>query len=177
MQHCNLAVLDEISQLLHFNKKENCVFISYKKEDAQAAQAIGNFLINAVGIDIYLDTNDFELEEAVSEENDQKIVNSIRKGLSHSTHLLCLISDKTRLSWWVPYEIGVAETNGLDIASLKLKNIDDFPSYLKIRKTLYNTDQFLRYVSEITPLAVYFSESNYRNLSACNLTEITQFID
>lgn len=54
-------------------------------------------------VNIYLDTNDCELKEAVSSANDKKIVDSIKTGLQYSSHLLCLISDKTKLSWGVPY--------------------------------------------------------------------------
>ena len=72
-------------------------------------------------MDIYLDLYDVELKEAVSVENDKKIVESIKKGIGTSSHLLCLVSDKTRLSWWVPYEVGVVGERGKTITTLKLK--------------------------------------------------------
>lgn len=34
----------------------------------------------------------------------KKIVESTQKGISCSDALLCIVSDKTKLSWWVPYE-------------------------------------------------------------------------
>ena len=55
-------------------QKGTCVFISHKKEDEKTAKAIGDYLIQQVGVDIYLDLYDLELKEAVSVENDKKIV-------------------------------------------------------------------------------------------------------
>lgn len=99
-----------IKQSWEFNAQQgNCVFISHKKEDEESAKGIGDYLMQQVGVDIYLDLHDIELKEAVSLENDRKIVESIKRGIGTSSHLLCLVSDKTRLSWWVPYEVGVGK--------------------------------------------------------------------
>ena len=115
----NLATLaDYWRRSLNIKDNRTCVFISHKKEDESAAIAIGNFLVEQVGVNIYLDLNDCELKEAVSAENDQKIVESVKTGLEYSTHLLCIVSDRTKLSWWVPYEIGYAEKKGFDVSSL-----------------------------------------------------------
>ena len=130
---------------------ENCVFISHKKEDEAAARYIGNYIMEHAGVDIYLDLYDAELKEAVSTENDRKIVESIKRGLRTSTHILCVISDKTRLSWWVPYEIGVASENKKSIASLKLKDISDLPSFLKTEAVLMSAADFIKYVDSLNP--------------------------
>ena len=115
-----------------------CVFISHKKEDQDIAIELGKYLTEQLDVDIYLDLFDSELREAVSVENDAKIVASVINGLKLSQILLCIISDKTRLSWWVPYEIGMADNAGVKIASIKTKNIDDFPSFLKTKTVLNN---------------------------------------
>lgn len=114
--------------------KKRCVFISHKKEDEEAAIAIGAYLTDIVGVNIYLDTKDCILKEAVSADNDQLIVESIKRGLVYSSDLLCLKSDKTRLSWSVPYEIGFVDKQEIDIAALNLKDIEDIPSYLKTKR-------------------------------------------
>jgi len=174
----NLASLaDDWQRSLYIKSNHTCVFISHKKEDEAAAIAIGSFLVKQVGVNIYLDLNDCELKEAVSAENDKKIVDSVKIGLEYSTHLLCIVSDRTKLSWWVPYEIGYAEKKGLDISPLKLKGVEDIPSYLKIKKVLYTQEDFLRYLSRVPPMSVYFSESNYRTLSSKDRSSIEEFID
>lgn len=123
-----------------------CVFISHKKEDQYIAIELGNFLTEQLGVDIYLDVFDSDLREAVSVENDAKIVASITNGLKLSQLLLCIISDKTKFSWWVPYEIGVADNAGIKIASIKTKQIDDFPSFLKTKTALNNLSELVEFI-------------------------------
>lgn len=157
--------------------KKRCVFISYKKEDQDAAIAIGSYLTDTVGVNIYLDTQDCDLEEAVSLENDQLIVESVKRGLACSPDLLCLISDKTKLSWWVPYEIGFADKQSINIAVLKLKDIEDIPSYLKIKKMLLNTEDFLQYVSQLGPCGSIMAKEDYSRFSKCDNKVLKEYID
>ena len=167
MNYRNIALESNIGKSLFKEKEEQCVFISHKKEDEQAAIDIGRYLTDVVGVHIYLDFLDDKLQKATQIENDQVIVDSIKEGLKYSTHLLCLISDKTRLSWWVPYEIGVADDKNLKIASLKLNKTDDIPSYLKVHPAFYNVNQFVEYTSTYKKYGQIFYEKSYRNLSAC----------
>ena len=141
---------DTVEYLLASSSDRKCIFISHKKEDEEAAKAIGDYIMDH-GFDIYLDLYDCDLQEAVSIDNDRLIVKSIKKGLKASTHLLCLVSDKTKLSWWVPYEVGVAGENGAEIASLKLKKVEDIPSFLKTEKVLHNQREFYEYISSKSP--------------------------
>lgn len=161
-----------------FTQRDNrCVFISHKKEDEAAAIAIGSYLTDIVGINIYLDTHDCILREAVSIENDRKIVESIQAGLKCSSHMLCLISDSTRLSWWVPYEIGFADKQDINIAVLKLKDVEDIPSYLKIKNILLNTEDFLQYVSQLGPYGSIMARKDYLHFSKCDNKILTEYID
>lgn len=123
-----------------------CVFISHKKEDQHIALEVGKFIMEKLNMDIYLDIFDIELQEAVSVHNDEKIVQSIQEGIDISDILLCIVSDKTRLSWWVPYEVGRADTKNKKIVSLKTKNVEDFPSFLKTKDTVENLQQFISYI-------------------------------
>lgn len=173
----NFAKLNDLERTLFSQKDPRCVFISHKKEDEDAAIAIGSYLINTVGVNIYLDTQDCTLQEAVSSENDLRIVESIQKGLTCSSHLLCLVSDKTKLSWWVPYEIGFADKQGIDIAALKLKDVDDIPSYLKIKKALFNTEDFLLYISRLIPYWSFMPEKNYTRLSTDDKSILAKYLD
>ena len=66
MSYYNFAELGDLERTLFTQKHYPCVFISHKKEDEVAAIAIGNYLINTVGINIYLDTQDCTLKETVS---------------------------------------------------------------------------------------------------------------
>lgn len=156
--------------------EQKCVFISHKKEDSTAAVVIGTYLMS-LGINIYLDQNDMLLQEAVSQDNDQKIVSSIKRGLSVSTHLLCLISDKTKLSWWVPYEIGTAESQDVIITSLKLKGIDDLPSFLKIQPVLYNMEEFAVYAHQLTRYGGVFTKDKPVEITQENKDLLSPYLD
>ncbi len=126
-----------------------CIFISHKQEDSEAAKKIADYIIERAGVDVYLDQNDYGLQHAVRWGNDEQIVRYIERGLNKSTHLLCLISDKTKESWWVPYEVGYAKSSQKDILSLKLKNVTDIPSFLKIEKVLSGTRSLNSYLENI----------------------------
>ena len=123
-----------------------CVFISHKKEDQKIAIMLGEFIESKFQYDIYLDIFDCELQEAVSINNDKKIVDSIKAGVDLSDILLCVISDETRLSWWVPYEIGLADNKGLTIASIKTKEVNDIPSFLKTQESLASISDLLAFL-------------------------------
>lgn len=165
----NFATASDLERVC-FSKQSNCVFISHKKEDENAAITIGQYLTDIVDINIYLDIKDCTLQEAVSTENDAKIVNSIQKGLDVSSHLLCLISDKTKLSWWVPYEIGYATKAGIDIASLQLKTVDDIPSYLKTNNVITSIDDFNKYIKHVLPYNGLFSDFTSDNTDSSTST-------
>ncbi len=133
---------DEITFCLYENRvnkndeKGTCVFISHKSQDSEDAKAVAD-CIRSYGIDVYIDLDDQGLKLASVTDDSAGIVEHIQKGLSVSTHLLALISDNTRDSWWVPYEIGYAKKANKKISSLLLGNInDEIPDYLKIEETL-----------------------------------------
>lgn len=155
-----------------------CVFISHKKEDQHIAIELGEFLTKTMNVDIYLDIYDPELQEAVSVENDAKIVKSIVDGLKLSDILLCIISDKTKLSWWVPYEIGMADNLGVKIASIRTKEVDDFPSFLKIKKTLNNISELVEFVLKSGKYgALFYTEKQKKSIYQNELGHISRYFD
>ena len=155
-----------------------CVFISHKKEDKHIALEVGKFITEKLNWDIYLDVFDIELQEAVSVQNDEKIVQSIQEGIDISDILLCIVSDKTRLSWWVPYEVGIADTKNIKIVSLKTKQVDDFPSFLKTKDTVDNILQFIRYMSKNGRYgASFFSEENVEKLRQLEIGRLEEYFD
>ena len=59
---------------------------------------------------------------------------------------MAIVSGVTRLSWWVPFEIGVASHQGNRISSLNYKQLVDLPEYLKIWPVLRTSEHLDRYV-------------------------------
>lgn len=176
MSGLNYAALEQYQFAAISNKNDPCVFISYKSEDFEFANAINDYLNNVANINTYFDNNDDLLKKATKNSNDELIVKSIKKGLECSSHLLCLISEKTNLSWWVPFEIGIADAKEKGIASLKIKNIEDVPSFLKVKKVLYNKDDFLHFISGIDKYGTLFANKKYELLSSKDTTIIDEYL-
>lgn len=149
-------VHDEIQKLLFENEVRNsdkdgvCVFISHRSTDKKEATTIANY-IKDCGIDVYIDVDDEGLQIATIKEDPQEIVDFIHRGILQSTHILVLISDDTRKSWWVPYEIGYGEKSCKQIATMMLEQaeVDSFPDYLKIVKRIFSISDFLDYIKRL----------------------------
>jgi hypothetical protein len=88
------------------------VFISYRHIDRPYAIAINSRLIQA-NIKTYLDVLDAESQTT------DDITGVITRNISECTHLLAVVSEKTALSWWVPFEIGEATITNRRICSFK----------------------------------------------------------
>lgn len=155
MAGVNRALQSEIKKFLLLetandrNQRRKCIFLSHKSEDKASAKKIGEYIMKELDLDIYLDEYDTGLQKAIEDKNDKEIVNHINKGIDEASHLLCIISDKTQVSWWVSYEIGYAKKSSKDIASLQLKSIDDIPSFLKVEKYLSNIDDINRHYGKL----------------------------
>lgn len=88
------------------------IFISHKKEDSDQANTIA-FQLRRNGVDVYLDVLDPRLQDGGEE-----LSNYLQDRLSQCTHLLAVLSYNTRLSWWVPFEIGIATEKQYPISKL-----------------------------------------------------------
>ena len=113
------AILEEYIRDLRTCKRTGniCVFISHRSADKALAEELGDY-INGAGLDVYLDKFDAELQQETQRKHAASVVWHIQKAISVSTHVLVLLSEATRESWWVPYEIGYAKRCGRKIASL-----------------------------------------------------------
>ena len=125
-----------------------CIFLSHKSEDKTAVKKIGEY-IQQNGIDIYLDAEDIKLQDAVKNRDHQTITKSIELGIKASTDIITIISEKTKESWWVPYEIGFGKANGKTVAAMKLKEIPSMPSFLIIARSINGVKSLDAYLAEI----------------------------
>lgn len=125
------------------------VFLSHKSEDKAFVESIGDYFINA-GIDIYLDKNDFKLQHAVNANDPKRVTECIQEGISKSNYILCIASEKTVGSWWVPYEIGYGKKADKEIASLIKKDVKYIPDYLKIEEIIDGIPGLNNYIKRIT---------------------------
>jgi hypothetical protein len=98
------------------------VFISYRHIDRAHAVNINTRLMQA-NIKTYLDVLDAESQTT------DDITGVITRNISECTHLLAVVSEKTALSWWVPFEIGEATITNRRICSFKT-GPTELPLYL-----------------------------------------------
>lgn len=142
-----------------------CIFLSHISIDKSTALAIGEY-IKTAGFNIYLDIYDDKLQQALEDENSVEVTQCIEKGIDIATHMICLVSDETKQSWWVPYEIGYGKRKGIDISTLFLKNVGYIPDFLKITKKIEDKEFLTKYLinlkknNEDTGLK-YITEQDY----------------
>lgn len=130
-----------------YSRGTQCIFISHQKNDSSAAKKIADYLMKA-GINVYFDEYDstLDLDDANS------IVNGIKDGLNHSTHLLVLLSPNALNSKWVPWEIGYAYSDSSKkILSLTLKEVaeSELPEYLKTTEIIRGTKSLNSLISRL----------------------------
>ena len=122
------------------------VFISHQKRDRDEAKKIADYLIS-VGIEVYFDEFDKELQQADLNNNPKAVVAAIKKGIKSSTHMLCIVSPNTLTSTWVPFEIGYGY-DLIELTTLTLKGIknSDLPDYIKTKpiiRDIYDINKFV----------------------------------
>ena len=87
------------------------VFISHKSEDAPKASLVAQ-QFERQGVSYYLDVLDDNLFGS-----GEILTNHLRNKLNECTHLLAIITNNTKISWWVPFEIGLATEREYPISS------------------------------------------------------------
>ncbi|WP_051390330.1 toll/interleukin-1 receptor domain-containing protein [Bradyrhizobium sp. Ec3.3] len=100
------------------------VFLSHQQQDSTQAVQIASRL-KQNGLNVYVDVADrfFDLG---SEDLSQHICAE----MAQCTQLMAVVSANAALSWWVPWEIGVATEKAHPIASFALDGTS-LPDYLK----------------------------------------------
>lgn len=152
----NRALSTLAAESYNFNKSYSsvaedkpCIFLSHISLDKAAVKGIADYIMEKADIDVYLDIHDDALQRAVNRGDSEEITALIERGITSSSHAMCLISEETIKSWWVPYELGYAKKSGKEISSLKLKGTVDLPDFLKIGTLIRGTKSLNKYVESI----------------------------
>ena len=106
------------------------VFISHKGEDMRIAESVGDAL-QLSGLSGYLDRWDPAVEG-----DSPELEIYLRSIIRETKTMLAIVTENTPLSWWVPFEIGVARETDSQIATyLEVSRFStariELPSYLK----------------------------------------------
>lgn len=115
------------------------VFISHKAEDSLAANQIANEL-KTLGVPYYLDLLDYSVTKSGKELTDH-----IKRNLNDCTDIIVVISDSTRYSQWVPFEVGMSAQRDMPTATL-LKGDVMLPEFLAYWPRLKQPSDIRKYI-------------------------------
>lgn len=137
-----------------------CVFLSHQKKDAPICKFIADYLM-AADIDVYFDEYDSDLKFNRQSGNPKGVVDSIKKGINKSTHMLVVVSPNTIQSKWVPWEVGYGyDSSTLGVLTLKGIQNSDLEAYLQTAPlVIRGTKSLNEYISKITGSSIYAMES------------------
>ena len=102
------------------------IFISHQQRDSDAATRLVSILAKHRDVTTYVDVLDSHLNG-----DGDGLAEYLRNEIGKGTHLMAVISENTRYSWWVPFEIGIATEKRLPLSTLALGiTPTSLPSYL-----------------------------------------------
>ncbi|MGM9427217.1 toll/interleukin-1 receptor domain-containing protein [Hydrogenophaga sp. MI9] len=118
------------------------IFLSHQKLDSTIAVEVKSHLKSRHNIDCYLDLIDPKIKDG------EDIAAHVKEELGQCTQLLAIVTEATKLSWWVPWEIGIATEKDYPLATFGrnvalpeylmkwpyLKNLTDLDTYAVVSK-------------------------------------------
>lgn len=141
------------------------IFISHKQEDEKAALEVKRTLVES-GVEAYLDL----LDNAICGDG-EVLTNHIKEKIRECTDIIVVLSENTKKSWWVPFEIGMASQKDMPIANYllskeklpdyleywpRLKDVNDIRTYVKTRREMTSKVQ-----QERADRGVLFESADY----------------
>lgn len=121
------------------------IFISHQQKDKEKCKLIAIYL-QQLGLDTYLDVDDDDIDI----DDKKKLVSSINKNLKRTRDFLCILSNNTKLSKWVYYEVGMATAFEKRISSLALEDIssEDIPEFIQVNNKMNSKKNFKEHLKE-----------------------------
>lgn len=100
------------------------VFVSHRGIDSDLATHLAT-QVERRGLDTYLDV----IDDALLKDGPE-LADHLLARMSQCQQLIAVLSNQTKGSWWVPWEIGVGSEKGFRMASYSRQSVD-LPSYLR----------------------------------------------
>lgn len=131
-----------------------CVFISYRSSDRDVALKLAATFDDA-GLDYYIDVADAGLQAASAAGDSMAVVKAIEEGVRRSTHLIGIVTEETKESWWVPFEIGTSRAAAIAAgvepsgraAYLVDSWVTELPDYMRVSTLLPMTADLTAWIS------------------------------
>lgn len=115
-------------------------FISHKKEDESTATRIASEL-RLLGVSFYLDIMDNSVTR-----NGKELTDHIRANLNDCTDIIVIMSEQTRYSQWVPFEVGMSAQLNMPTATFLQENVY-LPEFLEFWPRLKYPSDIRKYVA------------------------------
>ena len=135
-------------------------FISHKKEDTNKAIEIAHALHN-FNVDYYLDAFDSTISS-----NPKKLTDHIKNEMEKCSDIIVVISEKTKKSAWVYFEVGIA-AHAQKATSTYMIDDTQLPEFLEYWPTLKNSNDLRAYIS--IKMEMYPSHKHLKNESYIGL--------
>lgn len=177
MNGCNRKSLSENTIYARKSVGQKCIFLSHQKNDAAVCKHIANYLMKS-GVDVYFDEYDSDLKIYRQENRPEGVVDSIKKGIQNSTHMLCVVSPNTLFSKWVPWEVGYGYDK-LSLSVLTLKGIKDeqLTEYLQTVPIIRGTKSLNEYLSSIAGEYKTKMFDSMRLINECQAHPLDNYLD
>lgn len=130
------------------------IFISHKQEDSYTANKIANEL-KAMNIPYYLDVLDFSTTGSGKELTDH-----IKRNLNDCTDIIVVMSERTRYSQWVPFEVGMSAQNDMPTATFLQENVA-LPDFLIYWPRLKQPSDIRKYISARKAVQQEYTSNKY----------------
>lgn len=146
------------------------VFVSHQRADSQLASTVAHRLQAYHHIECYLDLIDPEASKT-----GDKLGEYLRVQMGLCTQLLAVVSQNTKASWWVPWEIGISTEKDQPIATYAGDNTT-LPEYLRkwpYLRSQAELDEYAR-VSKATEQS-YIREKSFRTEASARHSSTQQF--
>ena len=114
------------------------VFISHSNIDSKLATRVAG-RVKRHGLETYLDI----IDDALLKDGPD-LADHLLTRMSECQQLIAVLSDKTKGSWWVPWEIGAGSEKGFRMASYSREFVN-LPSYLSKWPDLHSDSDIAAY--------------------------------
>lgn len=141
------------------------IFISHKDADAEQALLIKKEF-QKYNITAYLDVLDSNIEK-----DGEALTKHIKEQLNNCTDIIVLISEETKKSWWVPFEVGMSAQINMPTVTF-LKDESKLPSFLSYWPRLRRVEDIAKYVKARKSAHDLLNESGYFNKNFQNTKSI-----
>lgn len=140
------------------------IFISHKNEDSMIAKRL-DFEFKSNGIDTYLDVID---EQILSD--GKALTDHIKKAMNECSDIVVVMSEKTKSSQWVPFEVGMSAQKDMPTVTFLVEDVA-LPEFLEYWPRLKSYSDVKKFISAKKKTAIQ-KRTIFENAAGITDTEL-----